>query len=155
MPFASGAFTACARAVFKPRMVNGTVTLKLYHVAWLEHMVRKHRGHLDYRQYLGECPHVRVYVVCRAQVTDAVNHWEERQGRFANSASTNAQIVDGLHVLVKAAVRAAIADFRPAYDEASQSWEWGRHGLRISADGIAAIEALTAEASISRGTPQA
>ncbi|CAI6005149.1 unnamed protein product [Closterium sp. NIES-65] len=126
MPFASGAFTAYACAVFKPRMVNGTVTLKLYHVAWLEHVV-----------------------------TDAVNHWEERQGRFANSASTNAQIVDGLHVLVKAAVRAAIADFRPAYDEASQSWEWGCHGLRISADGIAAVEAVTADASVSRGTPQA
>ncbi|CAI5464024.1 unnamed protein product [Closterium sp. Yama58-4] len=152
MPFASGAFTACARAVLKPRMVNGTVTLKLYHVAWLEHVVRKHRGHLDYRQYMGECTHVRVYVVCRAQVTDAVNHWEERQGRFANSASTNVQIVDGLHVLVKAAIRAAIADFRPAYDEASQSWEWGRHGLRISEDGIAAVEAVTAEASVSSQT---
>ncbi|CAI5476403.1 unnamed protein product [Closterium sp. Yama58-4] len=155
MPFASGAFTACAHAVFKPRMVNGTVTLKLYHVAWMEHVVRKHRGHLDDLKYLGECPHVRLYVVCGAQVTDAVNHWEARQGRFANSASTNAQIVDGLHVLIKAAVRAAIADFRPAYDEASQSWEWGRHGLRISADGIAAVEAVTAEASVSRGTPQA
>ncbi|CAI5466678.1 unnamed protein product [Closterium sp. Yama58-4] len=125
MPFASGAFTACARAVFKPRMVNGTVTLKLYHVAWLEHVMRSITG---------------------------------RSARVASptqSASTNAQIVDGLHVLVKAAVRAAIADFRPAYDEASQSWEWGRHGLRISADGIAAVEAVTAEASVSRGTPQA
>ncbi|CAI5484354.1 unnamed protein product [Closterium sp. Yama58-4] len=131
MPFASGAFTACARAVFKPRMVNGTVTLKLYHVAWLEHVVRKYRGHSDDLTYLGECAYVRAYVVCRAQ------------------------IVDGLHVLVKAAVRAAIADFRPAYDEASQSWEWGRHGLRISADGIAASEAVGAEATVSRGTPQA
>ncbi|CAI5461994.1 unnamed protein product [Closterium sp. Yama58-4] len=126
MPFASGAFTACARVAFKPKMVNGTVTLKLYHVAWLEHVV-----------------------------TDAVKHWEARQGRFANSASSNAQIVDGLHVLVKAAVRGAIADFRPAYDEASQSWAWGRHGLRISADGIAAADAVSAEASVSRGTPQA
>ncbi|CAI5492871.1 unnamed protein product [Closterium sp. Naga37s-1] len=155
MPFASGAFTACARAAFKPRMVNGTVTLKLYHVAWLEHVVRRHRAALQGLKYQGESPHARLYVDCRAQVTDAVKHWEARQGRFYNSASTNAQIVDGLHVLVQAAVRGAIADFRPAYDEASQSWAWGRHGLRISADGIAAADAVTAEASVSCGSRQA
>ncbi|CAI5529961.1 unnamed protein product [Closterium sp. Naga37s-1] len=155
MPFASGAFTACARAAFKPRMVNGTVTLKLYYVAWLEHVVSRHRAALQRLKYQGEWPHARLYVVCRAQVTDAVKHWEARQGRFYNSASTNAQIVDGLHVLVQAAVRGAIADFRPAYDEASQSWAWGRHGLSISADGIAAANAVTAEASVSRGSQQA
>ncbi|CAI5488014.1 unnamed protein product [Closterium sp. Naga37s-1] len=155
MPFASGAFTACARAAFKPRMVNGTMTLKLYHVAWLEHVVRIRLATLHHLKYQGECPHARGYVVCRAQVSDAVMHWEARQGRFANSASSNAQIVDGLHVLVKAAVRGAIADFRPDYDEASQSWAWGRHGLRISADGIAAADAVSAEASVSRRTPQA
>ncbi|CAI5987297.1 unnamed protein product [Closterium sp. NIES-65] len=155
MPFAFGAFTACARAAFKPRMVNGTVTLKLYHVAWLEHVVRRHCAALQGLKYQGESPHARLYVDCRAQVTDAVKHWEARQGRFYNSASTNAQIVDGLHVIVQAAVRGAIADFQPAYDEASQSWAWGRHGLRISADGIAAADVVTAEASVSRGSRQA
>ncbi|CAI5985214.1 unnamed protein product [Closterium sp. NIES-65] len=126
MPFASGAFAACARAAFKPRMVNGTVTLKLYHVAWLEHVV-----------------------------TNAIKHWEARQGRFSNSAGSNAQIVDGLHVLVKGDVTRAIAEFRPEYDAASQTWAWGRHGLRISADGIAAADAVSAEASANRGTPRA
>ncbi|CAI5531180.1 unnamed protein product [Closterium sp. Naga37s-1] len=107
-------------------MVNGTVTMKLYHVAWLEHVV-----------------------------TDAIKHWEARQGRFSNSAGSNAQIVDGLHVLVKGAVTLAIVEFRPEYDAVSHTWAWGRHGLRISADGIAAADAVSSEASASRGTPQA
>ncbi|CAI5459627.1 unnamed protein product [Closterium sp. Yama58-4] len=77
------------------------------------------------------------------------------QGRFSNSAGSNAQIVDGLHVLVKAAVTRTIAEFRPEYDATSQSWAWGCHGLRISADGIAAADAVSVEASASRGTPQA
>ncbi|CAI5482903.1 unnamed protein product [Closterium sp. Yama58-4] len=65
---------------------------KLYHMEWLEHVV-----------------------------TDAIRHWEVRQGRFSNSAGSNAQIVDGLHVLVKAAVTRAIVEFRSEYDAASQS----------------------------------
>ncbi|CAI5505452.1 unnamed protein product [Closterium sp. Naga37s-1] len=39
MPSASGAFAACARAAFRPRMVNGCLTLKLYQMAWLEHVL--------------------------------------------------------------------------------------------------------------------
>ncbi|CAI7852810.1 unnamed protein product [Closterium sp. NIES-54] len=126
IPFASGAFTACARAAFRPRMVNGTMTLKLYHVAWLEHVV-----------------------------TDAIRNWEARKGRLSNSAGCNAHIMDGLHVLVKSAVTRAIAEFKPEYDAASQTWAWGRHGLRISADGIAGRRTASAQASVSLGTPQA
>ncbi|CAI7869093.1 unnamed protein product [Closterium sp. NIES-54] len=72
------------------------------------------------------------------KVTDAIRNWEARKGRLSNSAGCNAHIMDGLHVLVKSAVTRAIAEFKPEYDAASQTWAWGRHGLRISADGIVA-----------------
>ncbi|CAI5531798.1 unnamed protein product [Closterium sp. Naga37s-1] len=107
MPFASGAFAACARAAFKPRMINGTVTLKLYHMAWLEHVV-----------------------------TDAIRFWETRKGRLSNSAGVNAQIVDGLRECALTDVMAAVDEFQPAYDATISSWAWGRHGLRLSSCGI-------------------
>ncbi|CAI5475039.1 unnamed protein product [Closterium sp. Yama58-4] len=107
MPFASGAFAACARAAFKPRMINGTVTLKLYHMAWLEHVV-----------------------------TDAIRFWEARKGRLSNSAGVNAQIVDGLRECALTDVMAAVDEFQPAYDATTSSWAWGRHGLRLSSCGI-------------------
>ncbi|CAI5460452.1 unnamed protein product [Closterium sp. Yama58-4] len=78
MPFASGAFAACARSAFKPWMINGTVTLKLYHMAWLEHVV-----------------------------TDAIRFWETRKGRLSNSAGVNSQIVDGLRECALTEVMAA------------------------------------------------
>ncbi|CAI5996706.1 unnamed protein product [Closterium sp. NIES-65] len=107
MPFASGAFAACARAAFRPRMVNGTLTLKLYHMAWLEHVV-----------------------------TDAIRFWDTRKGRLSNSAGVNAQIVDGLRECALVDVMAAIEQYQLQYDPTTSSWAWGRHGLRLSADGV-------------------
>ncbi|CAI5475250.1 unnamed protein product [Closterium sp. Yama58-4] len=43
MPFASGAFVACAVAAFKPKKVVGPLTVKLYHLAWLEHVAASTR----------------------------------------------------------------------------------------------------------------
>ncbi|CAI5521572.1 unnamed protein product [Closterium sp. Naga37s-1] len=88
------------------------------------------------------------------KVTDAIRNWEARKGRLSNPAGCNAHIVDGLHVLVKSAVTRAIAEFRPGYDAASQTWAWGRHGLRIFADDIAGGRTAIAQASASRMTPQ-
>ncbi|CAI7826200.1 unnamed protein product [Closterium sp. NIES-54] len=99
--------------------------------------------------------HMRAFVRCCAQVSDAIRNWEARKGRLSNSAGCNAHIVDGLHVLVKCAVIQAIAEFRPEYDAASQTWAWGRHGLRISADSIAGGRTASAQASTSLGTPWA
>ncbi|CAI7756058.1 unnamed protein product [Closterium sp. NIES-54] len=98
---------------------------------------------------------MRAFVRCCAQVTDAIRNWEARKGCLSNSAGCNAHIMDGLHVLVKSAVTRAIAEFRPEYDAASHTWAWGRHGLRISADGIAGGKTASAQASASLGTPQA
>ncbi|CAI5465203.1 unnamed protein product [Closterium sp. Yama58-4] len=89
---------ACARAAFKPRMINGTVTLKLYHMAWLEHVV-----------------------------TDAIRFWETRKGRLSNTAGVNAQIVDGLRECALTDVMAAVDEFQPAYDATTSSWEWASH----------------------------
>ncbi|CAI5992833.1 unnamed protein product [Closterium sp. NIES-65] len=91
----------------RPRMINGTVTLKLYHMAWLEHVV-----------------------------TDAIRFWETRKGRLSNSAGVNAQIVDGLLECALTDVMAAVDEFQPAYDAPTSSWAWGRHGLRLSSCGI-------------------
>ncbi|CAI5522641.1 unnamed protein product [Closterium sp. Naga37s-1] len=118
MPFASGAFAACARAAFKPRMINGTVTLKLYHMAWLEHVV-----------------------------TDAIRFWETRKGRLSNSAGVNAQIVDGLRECALTDVMAAVDEFQPAYDATTSSWAWGRHGLRLSSCGIERLATAAPAAS--------
>ncbi|CAI5465928.1 unnamed protein product [Closterium sp. Yama58-4] len=101
------AFAACARAAFKPRMLNGTVTLKLYHMAWLEHVV-----------------------------ADGIRYWETRKGRLSNSAGVNAQIVDGLRECALTDVIAAVDEFQPAYDATTSSWAWGHHGLRLSSCGI-------------------
>ncbi|CAI5464732.1 unnamed protein product [Closterium sp. Yama58-4] len=68
MIFASGAFTACAVTAFQQKKVNGTVTVKLYQMAWLEHVV-----------------------------TDTILNWDKRKGRLSNSTGGNAQVVDGLH----------------------------------------------------------
>ncbi|CAI5472896.1 unnamed protein product [Closterium sp. Yama58-4] len=107
MPFASGAFTACARTVFKPKMLNGTITLKLYHLAWIEHVV-----------------------------TDAIINWEQRKGCLSNSASRNAHMVKGLQTLVFDAIVAAIDKYNPPYDPDTKTFEWGRHGLRLSTCGL-------------------
>ncbi|CAI5486138.1 unnamed protein product [Closterium sp. Naga37s-1] len=88
-------------------MINGTVTLKLYHMAWLEHVV-----------------------------TDAIRFWETRKGRLSNSAGVNAQIVDGLRECALTDVMAAVDEFQPSYDAPTSSWAWGRHGLRLSSCGI-------------------
>ncbi|CAI5473737.1 unnamed protein product [Closterium sp. Yama58-4] len=107
MPFASGAFTACARTVFKPKMLNGTITLKLYHLAWIEHLV-----------------------------TDAILNWEQRKGCLSNSASVNAHMVKGLQTLVFDAIVGAIDKYNPPYDPDTKTFEWGRHGLRLSTCGL-------------------
>ncbi|CAI5523851.1 unnamed protein product [Closterium sp. Naga37s-1] len=107
MPFASGAFVACAVAAFKPKKVAGPLTVKLYHLAWLEHVV-----------------------------TDTLVNWEARKARLSNSACGNAQVVDGLVILAREAVSNAIRIFKPKYDMSSCSWTWGRHGLRLSSCGL-------------------
>ncbi|CAI5520670.1 unnamed protein product [Closterium sp. Naga37s-1] len=107
MPFASRAFATCAKAAFKPKKAGLVMTLKVYHLAWLEHVV-----------------------------SDCVLYWEARKGRLSNSAGGNAHVVDGLKVLVKEAVEMAIRIRNPEYDAEREAWIWGRHGLRISACGL-------------------
>ncbi|CAI5485378.1 unnamed protein product [Closterium sp. Naga37s-1] len=107
MPFASRAFATCAKAAFKPKKAGLVMTLKVYHLAWLEHVV-----------------------------SDCVLYWEARKGRLSNSAGGNAHVVDGLKVLVKEAVERAIRIRNPEYDAEREAWIWGRHGLRISACGL-------------------
>ncbi|CAI5968582.1 unnamed protein product [Closterium sp. NIES-64] len=107
MPFASRAFATCAKAAFKPKKGGLVMTLKVYHLAWLEHVV-----------------------------SDCVLYWEARKGRLSNSAGGNAHVVDGLKVLVKEVVERAIRIRNPEYDAEREAWIWGRHGLRISACGL-------------------
>ncbi|CAI5981239.1 unnamed protein product [Closterium sp. NIES-64] len=107
MPFAFAAFVACAVAAFKPKKVAGPLTVKLYHLAWLEHVV-----------------------------IDTLVNWEARKARLSNSACGNAQVVDGLVILAREAVSNAIRIFKPKYDVTSSSWTWGRHGLRLSSCGL-------------------
>ncbi|CAI5997497.1 unnamed protein product [Closterium sp. NIES-64] len=40
MPFASRAFATCAKAAFRPKKAGLVMTLKVYHLAWLEHVER-------------------------------------------------------------------------------------------------------------------
>ncbi|CAI5458983.1 unnamed protein product [Closterium sp. Yama58-4] len=107
MPFASGAFAACAKAAFNPKKAAMPLSLKVYHLAWLEHVV-----------------------------TDSIMFWERRMGRLSNSAGGNGHVVNGLKVLVKASVSSAIRHYNPDYDTEKEEWIWGRHGLRISACGL-------------------
>ncbi|CAI5962782.1 unnamed protein product [Closterium sp. NIES-65] len=107
MPFASAAFVACAVVAFKTKKVAGPLTVKLYHLAWLEH-----------------------------EVIDTLMNWEARKARLSNSACGNAQVVDGLVILAHEAVSNAIRIFKPKYDVSSCSWTWGRHGLRLSSCGL-------------------
>ncbi|CAI5982977.1 unnamed protein product [Closterium sp. NIES-64] len=46
MPFASRAFATCAKAAFKPKKAGLVMTLKVYHLAWLEH-VEARKGRLS------------------------------------------------------------------------------------------------------------
>ncbi|CAI5518344.1 unnamed protein product [Closterium sp. Naga37s-1] len=103
MIFASGAFTACAMTAFQPKRVTGTVTVKLYQMAWLEHVV-----------------------------TDTILNWDKCKARLSNSAGGNAQVVNGLHEVAGAAVAQAIQDFKPKYDADAAAWVWGEHGLMLS-----------------------
>ncbi|CAI5476436.1 unnamed protein product [Closterium sp. Yama58-4] len=107
MIFASGAFTACAATAFRPKKVTGTVNVKLYQLAWLEHVV-----------------------------TDTILNWDKRKGRLSNSAGGNAQVVNGLQEVAAAAVAQAIQDFKPTYDADEAAWVWGEHGLMLSSDGL-------------------
>ncbi|CAI5973195.1 unnamed protein product [Closterium sp. NIES-65] len=107
MPFASRTFVTCAKAALKPKKAGLVMTLKVYHLAWLEHVV-----------------------------SDCVLYWEDREGRLSNSAGGDAHVVDGLKVLVKEAVERAIRIRNPEYDAEREAWIWGRHGLRISACGL-------------------
>ncbi|CAI5975621.1 unnamed protein product [Closterium sp. NIES-65] len=84
MPFASRAFATCAKAAFRPKKAGLVMTLKVYHLAWLEHVV-----------------------------SNCVLYWEERKGRLSNSAGGNAHVVDGLKVLVKEVVERAIRICNP------------------------------------------
>ncbi|CAI6002101.1 unnamed protein product [Closterium sp. NIES-64] len=107
MPFASAAFAACAKAAFIPDKAALLLTLKVYHLAWLEHVV-----------------------------SDSIMYWEQRMGRLSNSAGGNGHVVNGLKVLVKGFVSQAIRHFNPEYDDEKEEWIWGRHGLRLSASGL-------------------
>ncbi|CAI5459073.1 unnamed protein product [Closterium sp. Yama58-4] len=107
MIFAGGAFTACAATAFRPKKVTGTVKVKLYQLAWLEHVV-----------------------------TDTILNWDKRKGRLSNSAGGNAQVVNGLQEVAAAAVAQAIQDFKPTYDADEAAWVWGEHGLMLSSDGL-------------------
>ncbi|CAI5976856.1 unnamed protein product [Closterium sp. NIES-64] len=69
-------------------------------------------------------------------VTDAIRFWDTRKGRLSNSAGVNAQIVDGLRECALVDVMAAIEQYQLQYDPTTSSWAWGRHGLRLSADGV-------------------
>ncbi|CAI5457544.1 unnamed protein product [Closterium sp. Yama58-4] len=93
IPFASRAFATCAKAAFKPKKAGLVMTLKVYHLAWLEHVV-----------------------------SDCVLYWEERKGRLSNSAGGNAHVVGGLKVLVKEAVERAIRIRNPEYDAEREAW---------------------------------
>ncbi|CAI5969569.1 unnamed protein product [Closterium sp. NIES-64] len=84
MPFASRAFATCAKAAFRPKKAGLVMTLKVYHLAWLEHVV-----------------------------SNCVLYGEERKGRLSNSAGGNAHVVDGLKVLVKEVVERAIRICNP------------------------------------------
>ncbi|CAI5981120.1 unnamed protein product [Closterium sp. NIES-65] len=117
MPFASRAFATCAKAAFKPKKAWLVMTLKVYQLAWLEHVV-----------------------------SDSVLYWEARKGRLSNSAGGNAHVVDGLKVLVKEAVERAIRIRNPEYDVEREAWIWGRHGLRISACGLEHMKPAAATA---------
>ncbi|CAI5956841.1 unnamed protein product [Closterium sp. NIES-64] len=96
MPFASRAFATCAKAAFKPKKAGLVMTLKVYHLAWLEHVV-----------------------------SDCVLYWEARKGRLSNSAGGNAHVVDELKVLVKEAVERAIRIGNPEYDGGARSVDLG------------------------------
>ncbi|CAI5483078.1 unnamed protein product [Closterium sp. Yama58-4] len=111
MPFASAAFAACAKAAFIPKNAALPLTLKVYHLAWLEHVV-----------------------------SDSIMYWEQRMGRLSNSAGGNGHVVNGLKVLVKGSVSQAIRHFNPEYDEEKEEWIWGRHGLRLSACGLESMK---------------
>ncbi|CAI5975399.1 unnamed protein product [Closterium sp. NIES-64] len=118
MPFASRALTTCAKAAFKPKKAGLVMTLKVYHLSWLEHVV-----------------------------SDCVLYWEERKGRLSNSAGGNAHVVDGLKFLVKESVERAIRIRNPEYDAEREAWIWGRHGLRISACGLKHMRPMAAAQS--------
>ncbi|CAI5983451.1 unnamed protein product [Closterium sp. NIES-64] len=107
MPFASAAFAACAKAAFILKKAALLLTLKVYHFAWLEHVV-----------------------------SDSIMCWEQRMGRLSNSAGGNGHVVNGLKVLVKGSVSQAIHHFNPEYDDEKEEWIWGRHDLRLSACGL-------------------
>ncbi|CAI5465410.1 unnamed protein product [Closterium sp. Yama58-4] len=111
MPFASAAFAACAKAAFIPKKAALPLTLKVYHLAWLEHVV-----------------------------SDSIMYWEQRMGRLSNSAGGNGHVVNRLKVLVKGSVSQAIRHFNPEYDEEKEEWIWGRHGLRLSACGLESMK---------------
>ncbi|CAI6000406.1 unnamed protein product [Closterium sp. NIES-64] len=100
MIFASGAFTACAVTAFQPKKVTGAVTVKVYQMAWLEHVI-----------------------------TNTVLSWDKRKAHLSNSAGGNAKVVNGLHQVAEGAVAQAIQDFKPKYDADAQAWVWGEHGL--------------------------
>ncbi|CAI5986818.1 unnamed protein product [Closterium sp. NIES-64] len=118
MPFASRTFATCAKAAFKPKKAGLVMTLKVYHLAWLEHVV-----------------------------SDCVLYWEARKGRLSNSAGGNAHVVDGLKVLVKEAVEKAIRIRNPEYDAEREAWIWGHHGLRIFACGLERMKPAAAAQS--------
>ncbi|CAI5468290.1 unnamed protein product [Closterium sp. Yama58-4] len=111
MPFASAAFAACAKAAFIPKKAALPLTLKVYHLAWLEHVV-----------------------------SDSIMYWEQRMGRLSNSAGGNGHVVNGLKVLVKGSVSQAIRHFNPEYDEEKEEWIWERYGLRLSACGLESMK---------------
>ncbi|CAI5973804.1 unnamed protein product [Closterium sp. NIES-64] len=111
MPFASAAFAACAKAAFIPKKAALPLTLKVYHLAWLEHVVNN-------------------------IVSDSIMYWEQRMGRLSNLAGGNGHVVNGLKVLVKGSISQAIHHFNPEYDDEKEEWIWGRHGLRLSACGL-------------------
>ncbi|CAI6000232.1 unnamed protein product [Closterium sp. NIES-65] len=107
MIFASGAFMACVVTAFQPKKVTGAVTVKLYQMAWLEHVV-----------------------------TDTVFNWDKLKARLSNSAGGNAEVVNGLHQVAEGAMAQAIQDFKPKYDADAQAWVWGEHGLMMSSCGL-------------------
>ncbi|CAI7907236.1 unnamed protein product [Closterium sp. NIES-53] len=118
IPFAFEAFATCVKAAFKPKKAGLVMTLKVYHVALLEHVV-----------------------------SNSVIYWEERKGRLSNSTSGNAHVVNGLKVLVKEAVERAIRIGNPEYDVEREAWIWGRHGLRISVCGLENMKPMAAAPS--------
>ncbi|CAI5992840.1 unnamed protein product [Closterium sp. NIES-65] len=96
MPFASAAFVACAKAAFKPKKPGVPLTLNVYHLAWLEHVVSL-KAWMVWR-FLSLVGLAKL-VTWLLQVTDAVMYWEERKGRLSNSAGGNGHVVNGLKVL--------------------------------------------------------